>query len=88
MGPAQALLALADNDMLNLGLRMVSTVVKQVFNLIASIEKYKGSEFCSGLLFGVAGTNLVLNLGRDIMEGMDGFETYMYKKVIRPKLNK
>ena len=87
-GPVQALLSLAESDMLNLGLRMFNTLINQIFNLIASIEQYRGSEFCSGILFGIAGSNLVLNLGRDIMEGIDGFEMYMYKTATKPRLGK
>ena len=67
LGPVQMLLKLAESDMLDLALRMVDTVVNSVFNIVGSIENYRGSEFCSGLLFGQAGSNLVLKLGRDIM---------------------
>ena len=70
-GPVQMLLNMAKNEKLNLGLRMLDTLLKNVFGLISAIEGYRGSEFCSGILFGVAGSNLVLKLGRDIMELID-----------------
>ena len=31
-------------------------------------DDYKGSEFCSGLLFGISGSSLVLQLGREILQ--------------------
>ena len=77
LGPVQMLLKLAESDMLDLALRMVDTVVNQVFSIIGAIDGYRGSEFCSGLLFGQAGSNLVLKLGRDIMEANDFVENMM-----------
>ena len=71
------LLQLAESDMLNMALKMFDALVNQVFNLISAVEGYRGSEFCSGLLFGQAGSNLILKLGRVIMEGIDNFESYM-----------
>ena len=72
---------MVQNDMLTLGLRMFKTLINNVFNVVASFAEYRGSEFCSGLLFGKAGSNLVLDLGRDILEGMDNFDQYMMAKV-------
>ena len=46
------LLKLAESDMLDLALRMVDTTVNQVFNLVGAVDNYRGSKFCSGLLFG------------------------------------
>ena len=71
MGPVQMLLKLAENDMLDLALRMVDTVINSTLNIVGAIDDYRGSSFCSGLLFGQAGSNLVLKLGRDIMEFND-----------------
>ena len=79
IGPVQMLVALAENEFLNVALRMIETLVTNVFDLVASIEGYRGSEFCSGLLFGRAGSNLVLSLGKDIMEQMENIDALFPK---------
>ena len=60
LGPVQMLLGLANNDIITNAFRSIDTIVQSSFLIIASVDGYKGSEFCSGLLFGVAGSNLVL----------------------------
>ena len=68
LGPVQMLLNLANNDIINNAFRSIDTIVNSSFQLIASVDNYRGSEFCSGLLFGSAGSNLVLQLGREILK--------------------
>ena len=61
------LLGLAKNDIISNAFASIDTIVTSSFAIIASVDGYKGSEFCSGLLFGVSGSNLVLQLGREIL---------------------
>ena len=67
LGPVQMLLSMAQNDTINSAFKSIDTIVNAAFQIIAAIDGYQGSEFCSGLLFGVAGSNLILNLGREII---------------------
>ena len=67
LGPVQMLLGLANNEIISNAFKSIDTIVNYSFQIIASVDGYKGSEFCSGLLFGVAGSNLVLQLGREIL---------------------
>ena len=62
------LLNLANNEIITNAFRSIDTIVNSSFQIISSVDNYKGSEFCSGLLFGIAGSNLVLQLGREIMK--------------------
>ncbi len=68
------LLNLMDNDDIKNAFKSIDTIVNAVFDIIASVEDYPGSEFCSGLLFGVSGSNLVLQLGREIVNSMEAME--------------
>ena len=67
LGPVQMLLNLANNDIINNAFKSIDTIVNASFQIIASVNNYPGSEFCSGVLFGISGSNLVLQLGRDII---------------------
>ena len=60
LGPVQMLLNLTDNDFIKSAFRSIDTIVNAVFQIMASVDDYPGSEFCSGLLFGVSGSNLIL----------------------------
>ena len=77
LGPVQMLLNLVENDFITVAFKSIDIVVNSVFNIIAAVDGYGGSEFCSGLLFGIAGSNLVLSLGRNLMEQMDNIEKRM-----------
>ena len=68
------LLNLMDNDEIKSAFKSIDTIVNAVFDIIAAVEDYPGSEFCSGLLFGVSGSNLILQLGREIVSGMESME--------------
>ena len=68
LGPVQMLLGMANNDIITNAFKSIDTIVNSSFQIIASVDNYKGSEFCSGLLFGIAGSNLVLQLGREIIK--------------------
>ena len=71
LAPVQMLLGLANNEFINTAFNQIDTIVNAVFDIMASIDGYQGSEFCSGLLFGVSGSNLVLKLGREIANKND-----------------
>ena len=67
LGPVQMLLNLTKNDVVITAFKSLDSIVNSTFQILASVNDYSGSQFCSGLLFGIAGSNLVLNLGRDIL---------------------
>ena len=71
MGPVQMLLNLTENDMIKTAFRSIDTIVNATFEILAVIHGYQGSEFCQGLLFGIHGSNLVLNLGKDIVKQVE-----------------
>ena len=81
--PVTMLLGLAENEMLTTMLRSMNTIVSSVFAIIGAVDGYRGSEFCSGLLFGISGSNLILSLGKDIMAQMENFDQMFSKTIIK-----
>ncbi len=78
------MLALAENEILNTFLKSLSTILDSIFKIIGALDDYKGSEFCSGLLFGITGSNLILNMGKDVMTQMENIESF--EKVSKAKM--
>ena len=74
--PVTMMLALAENDILNVFLKSLSTIIESIFKIIGALDDYKGSEFCSGLLFGITGSNLILAMGKDIMAQMENLDSF------------
>ena len=81
--PVTMLLGLAENEMLTTMLRSMNTIVSSVFAIIGAVDGYRGSEFCSGLLFGISGSNLILSLGKDIMAQMENFDQMFSKTIVK-----
>ena len=81
--PVTMLLGLAENEMLTTLLRSMTTIVDSVFAIIGAVDGYRGSEFCSGLLFGISGSNLILSLGKDIMAQMENFDQMFSKTIVK-----
>ena len=66
-------------------------MVNSIISLVATTDGYSGSEFCSGLLFGIHGSNMLLNIAKtftqkieQIIEDIDKFnrQTTTDKKYI------
>ena len=77
LGPVQALLGMTEQDMIIMAVDSLDTIIKAVVEIEGVITpKYRGSEFCQGLVFGSAGTNLVLKLGKIILAGVDTVALY------------
>ena len=64
------MLGMMENDMINTAVSSFETIIQAVFKLMASVQKYPGSEFCQGLLFGISGSNLIIEMGRITIKGM------------------
>ena len=47
-----------------------------MFKILASGYGYSGSDYCSGVLFGIEGSKLVLDLGRNIASNNDYYFLY------------
>ena len=71
LGPVQMMLGMMENDMITTAMASFETIINSVFHLIAAVEKYPGSEFCQGLLFGISGSSLIIQMGKIIMTSMD-----------------
>ena len=80
LGPVQMLLKMAKNDTIDAAFNSIDTIVNAAFQIIAAVDGYQGSSFCSGLLFGVSGSNLVLNLGREIIGQVGNLDEHFAPK--------
>ena len=58
------LLGLLKDDTIKQTFATVQVVVSSIINLVAATDGYAGSEFCSGLLFGIHGSNMLLNIAK------------------------
>ena len=71
MGPIQKILGFAKNDNINNAFKQIDLIITAVFKILASGHGYSGSDHCSGVLFGITGSRLVLDLGRNIASNND-----------------
>ena len=54
-------------------------MVKSIINLVATTNDYSGSEFCSGLLFGIHGSNMLLHIAKSFVMKVENFIEEMNK---------
>ena len=65
--PIEMLLGLLKNDEVTQTFKTVRVVIKSTMNLVTAVEDYKGTEFCSGLLFGIHGSSMLLNIAKTLV---------------------
>ena len=65
--PIQMAVNMLNNDIANTIFSAIETFINSVLSLQATVRGYPGSEFCSGLLFGIHGSNLLLKIGKTFM---------------------
>ena len=56
--PIEMLLGLLKNDEISQTFKTVQVVINSVISLVATVDDYQGSEFCSGLFFGMHGSSM------------------------------
>ena len=61
------LLGLLKNDEITQTFKTVRVVIKSAMNLVTAAEDYQGTEFCSGLLFGIHGSAMLINVAKTIV---------------------
>ena len=80
-GPIRMVLQFVQNEFISSIFEAVDSIVMAVFSITAIFNKYDGSLHCKGFLFGVTGTNFILNMGHDIISrwDIDAFNDFMGK---------
>ena len=69
--PIEMLLGLLKDDTIKQTFATVQVVVSSIINLVAATDGYAGSEFCSGLLFGIHGSNMLLNVAKTFTQKIE-----------------
>ena len=62
--PIEMLLGLLKNEEISQTFKTVQVVINSVISLVATVDDYQGSEFCSGLFFGMHGSSMLLNVAK------------------------
>ncbi len=61
------LLGLLKNEEITQMFKTLRVVVKSAMSLVTAAEDYQGTEFCSGLLFGIHGSAMLLNIAKTMV---------------------
>ena len=64
--PVQMLVNFLDNEIVRTTVGSIEVFIDSVFKLIGSTKDYPGSKFCSGVLFGMQGSSMLLKVGYNI----------------------
>ena len=72
--PIKMLLGLVNNNAYNQMWGIVELFISSIMKLSASATGYTGSEYCSGLMFGMHGSHLLIEVGRGLLEFLDTIE--------------
>ena len=60
-----------DNEIVRASVSSIEVFIDSILKLIGAVRDYPGSEFCSGLLFGMQGSAMLLAVGRTMGEAID-----------------
>ena len=69
--PLSMAVALLQNEYANTLVEAIKVFFNAAINLQAIILGYPGSVFCTGLLFGIHGSKLLINIGKTVTKRMD-----------------
>ena len=66
MTPIEIAMGFANDPMADEVVKAMKLFAQTIMKLFSITKLYNGSEFCAGLLFGIHGTNLVINMAKMI----------------------
>ena len=78
--PIQLVVNYLQNEIVRSTVASIEIFIDSIFKLIGSVKDYQGSDFCSGLLFGMQGSAMILKVGRSIGEQIDIINEVIQKK--------
>ena len=65
------ILGMANNDVINSFWNVIEVIVPSMVDLSATQNGYGGSEYCSGLLFGMHGSSLLIRMAKAVLNVVD-----------------
>ena len=68
------LLGLVNNETFVQMWGIIELFTNSIMKLSASVSGYSGSEYCSGLMFGMYGSHMLIEVGRGLLEFIDTIE--------------
>ena len=74
------LLGLVNNDSYVQMWGIVEMFISSIMKLSASVSGYSGSTYCSGLMFGMHGSHMLIEVGRGLLEFIDTIEQQEWEK--------
>ena len=69
--PIEMLLGLLKDEEISQTFKLVQVMVNSVMNLVAAVDDYSGTEFCSGLFFGIHGSNMLLGIAKVFVQKLE-----------------
>ena len=79
-GPIKMLLGLVNNDAYQQMWGIVELFISSIMKLSSSVSGYSGSQYCSGLMFGMHGSHMLIEVGRGLLEFIDTIEQQEWEK--------
>ena len=83
--PVQMIVNFLDNEIVRTTVGSIEVFIDSVFKLLGSVRDYQGSQFCSGVLFGMQGSRMILNVGKKIGEQIDTIHENMQRDRARAR---
>ena len=68
--PVELALGMFNKDSFLGAWKAIEVFIEAIVNLQAAVTGYPGSDFCSGLLFGVHGSRVLLDVGKVILDNI------------------
>ena len=80
--PVKMVLGLVNNEAYSKMWNIIETMMQSIIKLTATVHNYQGSEYCSGLLFGMHGSAMLVNIGKNILDMLDTIDNMKNKAAI------
>ena len=81
--PVKMVLGLVNNEAYSKMWNIIETMIQSIIKLTATVHNYQGSEYCSGLLFGMHGSAMLVSIGKNILDMLDTIDSMKNKEAIK-----
>ena len=86
--PVKMVLGMVQNEAYSKMWNIVETMIQSIIKLTATVHNYPGSEYCSGLLFGMHGSAMLVSIGKNILDMLDTIDNMKNKSADKPAVAK
>ena len=71
INPVKMMLGLMNDDSVNTMLEIIQTFLDELFKIQGATFNYTGSEFCAGVLYGIHGARIIIQVGHKMVTMME-----------------